>query len=201
MNFLETILYIIAFIIAVVCHEFAHGYAALSQGDPTAKNAGRLTLNPLAHVDPIGLIAMLIFRIGWAKGVPVNPYNFRDRRKSTLIVSSAGILTNLFIAIIASIILRLITSLNPSYNSFIHYLVYFLFILMWVNVMLGVFNLMPFPPLDGSKILASILPLPVERFIYQNERYLYFILIILIFTGTLSRIIMPIINFIVGILL
>lgn len=201
MNIGENILYIIAFMIAVVFHEYAHGYAALKQGDPTAKYSGRLTLNPLAHIDILGLISMVIFRIGWAKGVPVNPNNFKNKRKSNLIVSSAGILTNFTIATLASIFIRILFASNIQGSNLLYYLSYFLFILVWVNVMLGVFNLMPLPPLDGSKILVSVLPESVGSFFIRYERYFYIILLVLIFTGNLSRIISPIINFILNILL
>lgn len=192
-NPVETAIYVISFLIAVVFHEYAHGYAAYKLGDPTAKRAGRLTLNPLAHVDPVGLLAMLVFRIGWAKGVPINPVYFEHRKRDTMIVSIAGILTNFFIAIIASIIFRFAFIQNS-------YLYQFLFILAYVNVMLGVFNLMPFPPLDGSKILFSLLPNKIEYFFMKYERYFYIILMILIFTNRISIIIWPIVTKIVEVL-
>ncbi|NLW42340.1 MAG: site-2 protease family protein [Tissierellia bacterium] len=192
-NPIETAIYVISFIIAVVFHEYAHGYAAYKLGDPTAKHAGRLTLNPLAHVDPVGLLAMLIFRIGWAKGVPINPLYFKKRKRDTIIVSIAGIVTNFLIAIIASILFRLTIIPNSYFYQF-------LFILAYVNIMLGVFNLLPFPPLDGSKILFSLLPNKIEYFFTKNERYFYLILMILIFTNRISSIIWPIVTKIVEVL-
>lgn len=192
-NNLENIAYIIVFVIAIVSHEYAHGYAAYKLGDPTAKIAGRLTFNPLAHVDPMGLIAMILFRVGWAKGVPINPNNFRNRKRDTLIVSIAGIATNFLIAIIAALVFRLVKIRVPLFYQF-------LFILAYVNIMLGVFNLLPLPPLDGSKILFSLLPDRLEYFFNKHERILSIILIVLIFTNSISRIIWPIIIKIVGVL-
>lgn len=190
---LETVIYIFAFIIAVVTHEFAHGYIAYLLGDPTAKRAGRLTFNPLAHVDPLGIVAMVIFRVGWAKGVPVNPNNFKNRRLGTILVSLAGITTNFIIAIIAALVFRFVNLQMPL-------LYQFLFILAYVNIMLGVFNLLPFPPLDGSKVLFSILPGRLEYFFSKNERYFYLILMVLIFTNRIGPIIWPIISKIVEVL-
>lgn len=192
-NVIETIIYILAFIIAVVCHEYAHGYSAYKLGDPTAKYAGRLTFNPIAHIDPLGLIIMILFRFGWAKGVPINPNYFKNRKKDTIIVSAAGIITNLLIAFIASVIFRIFNNINTTFS-------FFLLILSYVNIMLAVFNLMPFPPLDGSKILFSLLPSKIERFFLRNEKYFYFILLGLILTNTVGRIIWPIIDAILGLL-
>lgn len=192
-NIFETGIYILSFIIAVVCHEYAHGYSAYKLGDPTAKMMGRLTLNPIAHIDPIGLITMILFRFGWAKGVPVNSSYFKNRKIGNLIVSSSGILTNLLIALIASMI-------NRNINFGFSMINYFLLILSYVNVMLAVFNLLPIPPLDGSKILYSLLPTKIEYFFIKYERYLYLILIILIFTNSIGKIIWPAINFILGLL-
>lgn len=191
-NIFETLLYVSAFIIAVVSHEYAHGFAAYKLGDPTAKLAGRLTLNPIAHIDPIGLLFMVVFKFGWAKGVPVNPRFFKHRNRDNLVVSSAGIIVNFSIAIISAILARL--------SIFGYYGGYFLLVLTYVNVMLAVFNLMPFPPLDGSKIVYSFLPNSIESFFVRNEKYFYLVLIGLIFTNLVSKIIGPIIYSIVGFL-
>lgn len=181
-NIVETLLYVVAFIIAVVCHEYAHAYSAYKLGDPSAKNAGRLTLNPLAHVDPIGLIFMIVFKFGWAKGVPVNPNNFRHYRRDNFIVSFAGIFTNLFISVLAAVIFRF-TPMDA------YYLNNFLFILAAVNIMLAIFNLVPIPPLDGSKMLMSFLPYKVISYLNKYEFIFYFLLIILAATNKLQTII------------
>lgn len=178
----ESIIYALAFIIAVVCHEYAHAYSAYKLGDPSAKNAGRLTLNPLAHVDPLGLLSMIVFKFGWAKGVPVNPNNFRNYRRDNFLVSFAGIFTNMLISILAAIIFRF----TPN-NTY--YLNNFLFILAAVNIMLGIFNLVPIPPLDGSKMLMSFLPYKIVNYMYKYEFVFYILLIILVASGKLQTVI------------
>ncbi len=193
-NITSTIISVLAFLIAIVCHEYAHGYSAYKLGDPTAKNAGRLTFNPLAHIDPIGLVFMIMFRFGWAKGVPINPRYFKDRKRDTLIVSFSGIFTNFIIALLSSILFKI------SYRLNIYYLQLFFYTLSYVNIMLGVFNLVPIPPLDGSKIVMSLMPAKYEYKIMQYERYFSIILFILVATGMVSRIIVPIINGIMNIL-
>lgn len=180
-------------LIAIVCHEFAHGFMAYVLGDNTAKNSGRLTLNPIKHIDPVGFICMLIFRFGWAKPVPINPNNFKNRKRDTFLVSIAGIGTNFIIAILIAIILVYF----PISNIYLHNI---LLVTMMYNIMLGVFNILPFPPLDGSKMLASLLPSKIEYYFYKYERYFYFILILFIATNWISRIISPIINFMVNLI-
>ena len=191
---LELIISIFSFIIAIVLHEYAHGYSAYLLGDPTAKYHGRLTLNPLAHIDPIGLITMFIFRFGWAKGVPVNSNNFKNKRLGKLIVSSAGILTNYLIAFLSLNILYL-----QLFNNF--YINLFLYNLGVVNVMLGTFNLLPIPPLDGSKILLSFLPEYIEIQVYKHGRIFNILLVLLIVSGYINKILPPLINRIVEVLI
>lgn len=176
-------------LVAIVFHEFAHGYSAYLLGDPTAKNAGRLTLNPIKHIDPIGFLFMLVFRFGWAKGVPINPKYFKNRKRDTIIVSLAGVFTNFTLALlIGSIIVYL-----PIKNEVI---VEMLVITLWYNIMLGVFNLLPFPPLDGSKVIASLLPTKYEYYFYKYEKYFYLVLILLIATNYIQRIIGPLVEFV-----
>ncbi|WP_200804849.1 site-2 protease family protein [Anaerosalibacter sp. Marseille-P3206] len=173
--------------IAIIFHELAHGYTAYKLGDPTAKQAGRLTLNPIAHMDPIGFLSMLIFRFGWAKPVPINPMYFKRRKLDTILVSIAGPISNFIMAIISGFIV----SSGIIRNSII---LEILVITLWYNIMLGVFNLLPFPPLDGSKILASLLPTRYEYMFYKYEKPLHLILIILIISNTIDKMLSPLIN-------
>lgn len=178
---------VIALLVAIIPHEIAHGYAAYLLGDDTAKSDGRLSLNPLHHIDPIGLLSMIILRFGWAKAVPINSSKFKGNRKvGTIIVSLAGVTTNFILAFIFSI---------PFAYSYINGLeISRLFEeILWYNVMLGVFNLVPLPPLDGSKVVASLLPSKVEYFFYKYEKYFYFVLVLLVFSGTINKLISPII--------
>jgi Zn-dependent protease len=178
-------------LIAIVLHELAHGYTAYLLGDYTAKESGRLSLNPLKHIDPMGFLFMLIFRFGWAKPVPIDPRYFKNRKRDMFLVSIAGIVTNFILAFVCALIIAYI----PIRNSTVFEIV---LITMWYNIMLGVFNLLPFPPLDGSKMLASFLPTKYEYYFYKYERYFYFILIILIMT---DRIMSPIINFVINLII
>jgi Zn-dependent protease len=159
---MEKIFLYIIIVLSAVFHEYAHGWAAYQMGDPTAKNAGRLTLNPLAHLDLVGTVILPLFLLftsgaflGWAKPVPYNPYNLRDQKYGSLKVALAGPATNLLIALILGIILRIflqpLNNYNPSWPMFLGLIIY-------VNIFLGLFNLLPFPPLDGSKIFADLFP-------------------------------------------
>ena len=171
-------------LLAIVIHEFSHGYMAYMLGDNTAKEAGRLSLNPLKHLDLAGFIFLLLFRFGWAKPVPINSINFKNRKRGTILVSLAGPLSNFFLAIVIGYILS-----EDIVSNYI--LLNILIVALWYNIMLGVFNLLPFPPLDGSKILASLLPTKFEYLFYKYERYLYIILIVLIITDTIDKILSP----------
>ena len=185
----------LAGIISLTLHEYAHGFTAKCLGDNTAQQRGRLTLNPLKHIDIIGLISVIIFKIGWAKPVPINPFNFKNRKLGTVLVSIAGPLTNFMLAIISSILFKLSTNLDILYMSS------FLFIFMQINIAYGVFNLIPIPPLDGSKIIISLLPPKYEMLAYKYERYTSVILLVLYFMGLLDIIIYPMINFVLEILI
>jgi len=184
---------IIAFIIVIVIHEFAHGYVAYLLGDPTAKDAGRLTLNPLAHADPVGTIllpALLLLArspvvFGWAKPVPINPYNFKNRKKGILITSLAGPMANFVLAAFAAFILK--SGFFPVDNYFGRLLVY----IVLISILLGLFNLLPIPPLDGSGVLFSILPNEVIKKLYWLRKYGFVILIGVLYLGLLNRVIVP----------
>lgn len=175
-------------LVAIIFHELAHGYTAYRLGDPTAKNAGRLTLNPIKHIDPVGFLFMLVFRFGWAKAVPINPGYFKNRKRDTILVSLAGVATNFVLAVLIGAVLVNV----PIENEIISQM---LVIGLWYNIMLGVFNILPFPPLDGSKVVASLLPVKWEMFFYKNERYFYFILLFLIATRTIQKILGPLVDF------
>ena len=155
---------ILALIIAITIHEFAHAWAADRLGDPTPRLMGRLTLNPLAHLDPIGTIMLLIVRFGWGKPVQFDPYNLRHPRRDSAIISVAGPVSNLLLALTCSILLNVLMSFSASsFNySFIQLFMYFIISLLQpliiYNVILAIFNLVPIHPLDGFKIVGGILP-------------------------------------------
>jgi Zn-dependent protease len=194
-------------LLALTFHEFAHGYIAYRLGDPTARNAGRLTLNPLSHLDPLGTIAFFFIKFGWAKPVPVNPAYFRNPKKDMLWVALAGPLTNLALAVISAL-------LTKAVWFFAAYLPYstaakailvpvngMLVASVWINLVLCIFNFLPIPPLDGSRILTGLLPNKMAISYLQLERYGFIIILILAFSGILSKVILPIISFANGLLL
>lgn len=181
------IIRVIALLIAIIPHEYAHALAAWAFGDETAKKSGRLSFNPLHHIDPMGLLFMVVFRVGWAKAVPININEFRNRKLGLFVVSIAGVMMNLSIALIAAIIFVKL-ALNNSVFAVLFQEI------LWYNVMLAIFNLVPLPPLDGSKILMAFFPSEVQDFILENERYIYVLLIVGIFSGFISNIISPIIQ-------
>lgn len=190
MGFIDGLFYIIVLIMSVVIHEVAHGYSAYKMGDNTAFHAGRLTLNPIKHLDPFGSIILPLlllvmntnFLIGWAKPVPYNPNNLRDPKKGTFIVSIAGILANILIAVIFGLMIRFAPLVGfPPYElapALAFYKIASIIVL--VNLVLAIFNLIPIPPLDGSKILFTILPYKyrfIEDFL---ERWGMFVLLFFI---------------------
>ena len=191
-NLQDIIIRTIAVLVAIIPHEMAHGYAAYLCGDETAKNDGRLSLNPLHHLDPIGTICLIFFKFGWAKPVMINPNNFRDRKKGTFFVSIAGVLTNFILAIIAVIIMKYIKPSDFIFEIFMN--------IFWFNIILGVFNLIPIPPLDGSKLLFSFLPPKYEYYLIKYEKYGYILLLLLIMTDNLDKILIPMVNFMINLI-
>jgi len=180
-----TIFSLIILLFSVIIHELAHGYVAYSLGDLTAKYEGRLTLNPLKHLDPFGSVILPLllfiagspFLFGWAKPVPVNPYNFTDKKYGEIKVSIAGPISNLFLAIFFGLILRFIPDAVFASNQGIEIALSYI---VSINIWLAVFNLIPVPPLDGSWILFSLLPAKLENIKFFLKQYGIAILVLLI---------------------
>ncbi|BDD85850.1 site-2 protease family protein [Desulfofustis limnaeus] len=186
---------------ALTLHEYAHGYIAFRLGDPTAQQAGRLSLNPLRHLDPLGTIAFFFIKIGWAKPVPVNPAYFRNPQQDMLWVALAGPLTNLLLAIVSAVLLRFVlfgSTLVPDSGLLHSVLVPFSWMLatsVWINLVLCVFNCLPIPPLDGGRIMTGLLPPHLARSFSALERYGFIIILLLAFSGLLAKLILPVISF------
>lgn len=161
-------------LIASTVHEYAHGLAAYKLGDPTAKAYGRLTLNPLKHIDPIGALSMILFRFGWSKPVPINEYNFKNRELGTAIVSFAGPLSNLLLATIFGSINLIF---HPNLES-----IFGIFLLTFtlINISLAIFNLIPIPPLDGHKIVRAFLPKKLRYYWEKMEKFSFLFILLLI---------------------
>ncbi len=189
---------IVPVLFSIIFHEVAHGWMADKLGDSTAREHGRLTLNPLPHIDPVGSILVPIvlmilpgnFLFGWAKPVPFNPLRFYQHinmRKGTMWVAAAGPLSNLLLAIISAFLYAATARFfhNEALMLFFYYALFF-------NVLLGFFNMLPIPPLDGSKVLMGILPREYDRFFMNIERYGFFILVGLMATGLLSVLLYPV---------
>ncbi|OGI67769.1 hypothetical protein A2738_00435 [Candidatus Nomurabacteria bacterium RIFCSPHIGHO2_01_FULL_42_15] len=196
MDATNAIFYIVVLIMSVVIHEVSHGFMAEYFGDKTARHAGRLTLNPLPHLDLFGSVllpAILFFSnapflLGWAKPVPYNPDNLSNKKWGTIAVASAGILANFAIAIIFGIIIRLSISFALPEGFY-----FITSIIVLINLALGIFNLIPIPPLDGSKILFSFLPYSFSSLMYKFEQYS--LILLLVFIVFFSQYLYPILAF------
>ncbi len=203
---IEMSLLIVPILLAVTFHEVAHGYVAYLCGDMTAKYAGRLTLNPIKHLDLVGSLVFLFTRmIGWAKPVPINPNYFKNPRRDIILVSLAGPATNFILAIISAIILKIISNI-PVTSTFIFYKVLVPFSIIvklsiQINVAFGFFNLIPIPPLDGSKILMGLLPPDLSYKFAQIEPYGFVIILLLVFTNVFQYTLWPLVNFVLHILM
>ncbi|MDA8065011.1 MAG: site-2 protease family protein [Thermaerobacter sp.] len=186
---LNLLLMLPGMLLALTLHELAHGLVADHLGDPTARYAGRLTLNPLRHLDPLGTILLLVVGFGWAKPVPVDPRNFANRRGGMAAVGLAGPLTNFLLAFVLSF--PLVYLQLAAGSALLERMLSFAVI---INVLLGIFNLLPVPPLDGSRILPAFLS-PRAAYAYElHERWGYVVLLVLLFTGLLGNILVPLVN-------
>jgi len=174
----------IPLLFSIIIHEVAHGWVAYKMGDPTAKWSGRLTFNPLKHLDPVGTLMLFVAGFGWAKPVPVNFKNIPDRRKGLIFVSSAGILANILFAFAALLFIRLFST---SSSGIVLVLVYKVCpYVAQINIILAALNLIPIPPLDGSKILMGIVSQRTQYFLARLEPYGFFIIIVSLFLGILN---------------
>lgn len=192
-------------LIALTFHEFAHAYAAHRYGDDTAKELGRLSLNPLRHLDPLGTIMIFLVHFGWAKPVPVNPYRLKNPRKDMLWISAAGPLANIMLALASGLLLRFLLAIKGTPDSHtgtaMELFIFMVIMSLQINLALAIFNILPIAPLDGSKILSGLLPVGFAKFIGVLERYGPFVLIGLIIIGRvtdvpiLGRLIWPFVDF------
>ena len=171
-------------LIALTVHEVAHGFVAYKMGDETAKQAGRLSLNPLRHLDVLGTICMVLFGFGWAKPVPVNPMNFKKGSKSISLVGLAGPLSNFILAFLIYLVYEILIVSGVSMSLFVQS---YFGLAIGMNIGLGVFNLLPIPPLDGSKIISPFLPYNAYVWYVRYERYITIILFVALYLGVLSR--------------
>jgi len=206
MNFLEFGLFLVVLIPSVSLHELFHGWTAYRLGDPTAKLMGRLTLNPIAHIDPIGtlLLPFLMFLFtgfvfGYAKPVPINPANLHDPKRDMILIGLSGPVANFLLALVFSLMIKagLLTGLLTSL-SIIYVLLRFGII---INLILAIFNLVPIPPLDGSRVLMGVLPHHLAVSYSKLEPYGFLIIVGLLYLGIIGKIIFPVINFLTMVLL
>lgn len=188
MDLFDIIVRAIVLLTAIPVHEAAHAYVADKLGDPTAKYMGRLTLNPMAHFDLMGSVAMILFGIGWAKPVPINPLKFKDQKKGMAISAAAGPISNVIVAAISLAIAKLIwyASYVTGVNTVISTLYTIFRSMCFINISLAIFNLIPIPPFDGSRIFNYFLPDKFYFKIMEYERYIFLALFVVLFTGILD---------------
>ncbi len=196
------LLSVIVILISLTVHELSHGYIAYKCGDPTARNLGRLTLNPVKHLDPVGAVCMLLFGFGWAKPVPVNSRYFKNPKRGMALTALAGPVSNFLLAFIALFFYLLTTSLaHPAsefaYNA-VSILAYFFYYFALINLSFGVFNLFPVPPLDGSRILFIFLPTKYYFGIMKYERYIAIAFLLLLWSGMITTPLSYIVGWIEG---
>lgn len=194
------ILWTLAVILALTIHEFSHALAGKLQGDPTAELEGRLTLNPLAHIDWFGFILLLIIGFGWAKPTPFNPYNLKYKKFGATLVALAGPISNAIIVLIIGTVLAIIVRIG--HFSADNLMIQFFLLLLQVNILLGIFNLLPIPPLDGSRVLTSLIGEKYPQVVETLDRYgMYILLAFVIFGGSmLSNIFSSVYSFVIAII-
>jgi Zn-dependent protease len=196
----EIVLMAVPVLFSITVHEVCHGYVAYLFGDPTAKSQGRLTLNPIKHIDPVGLLVLFITRmVGWAKPVPVDYRYFKNPRRDMIWVSLAGPASNLILAFITAVVLK--ASGGLLVHTYFEPLIPMAQIMVVINVGLAIFNLIPIPPLDGSHILSGLLPLNMAYTYSKIQPYGFIILLALVFTRVVDVVISPVIQAIVAVLL
>ena len=188
---ISIVLSALAVLITLPIHELAHGYIAYKLGDPTAKNLGRLTLNPIKHLDPVGAICLVFLRFGWAKPVPIDPRNLKNPKRDFALVALAGPVINVIIAFLSLPIWLLVrnlyvaTYLNGAFlTRFLMLSLNFLSAFHYINLGLAIFNLLPIPPLDGSRILCALLPDKANVWVYRHERNIYIALLVWLIGGS-----------------
>ena len=198
---LKLLLYAPPLLLGLTLHELAHGYTAFRLGDPTAKTAGRLTLNPIKHLDILGVLAFVFLKVGWAKPVPVDPRYFRNPRKDMLVVALAGPMTNLVLALVSAILLngaQAVMSAEP--NLVQSFFLLLCLVSVQINVMLAVFNLLPIPPLDGSRILMGLLPPQTAASYARLEPYGFLVVLVLFYMGLIGKVVLPVVDALVSLL-
>lgn len=194
MNFVPILLSIPPILLALSFHEYAHAWMANRKGDPTAKMLGRLTMNPLAHLDPMGTLMIVILHFGWAKPVPVNPLNLKDPKKDMLWIALAGPASNVILAAGLGLLIRVMNGFGLRIDgSFLGLFQYMLYFAVMINLVLAIFNMLPIPPLDGSKILFGVLPTEYEEPYLRFEQYGPMLLFGLVIMSSFLRI--PIFSF------
>ena len=182
----ELIYTVPAVLIALVLHEWSHAFISYKLGDPSPKQEGRLSLNPLKHLDPMGALCLLLFHFGWAKPVSVNPYYYKDKKMGMSLTALAGPVMNFILSFVALFLLGLMVKFIPELiytNSFVNYIYEVIYYTALLSIGLGIFNLIPIPPLDGSKVLFAILPEATYFKLMQYERYGFIVLILFLYLG------------------
>lgn len=215
----DLLIYMVVWLFAVSAHEAAHAWMSLKFGDDTAQREGRVTLNPIPHIDPIGTLLLPIIGffisyspaaagfplIAWGKPTPVNPLRWRNKDVANVMVSGAGIMANLLIAIIASVIIKIciqygVFTVQDIRGTYLEPIFMILYGSVFLNVGLAIFNLLPFPPLDGSKILQTLMPQSFEPYFEFLEQFGFIILLLLVQMGIIRQIVAPLNNFVISLL-